>query len=321
MRLSHTRAVALALATAAAGTAVHATCWAPYRPRLRFRGVSVPATWPALDILHLSDLHIRRQARTAFAAQRRALERLAAQPDVVCVTGDVCEQTEDAPLVAELLAGLRPRLGTFVILGNHEYGAHTSVGGSPHTGPVARLMGHLYGPTLSRGAAEADGIAGVLTDHGLCVLRNRGVRLGDDTPTLWLAGVDSTWAGRADVGAAFDGWATGEPALALIHEPEGAFKAIDHGADLVLAGHTHGGQVRLPFSGPPHWHRRDARLTQPAGLQRIGRAYLHISPGTGQLLPLRILCPPELVWLRCTPRTAGAAAIVTQTGGLGTSRS
>jgi predicted MPP superfamily phosphohydrolase len=286
---------------AALGGAAHATCWAPYRPRLRVRQVRVPATWPALEILHLSDLHVRRAARAALAGQRRALAALRRQPDLVCVTGDLCEQTEDAPLVADLLRTVRPRLGTFVILGNHEYGAHSSVDRPRRMGPIARWMGWRYRGTLSRGASEADGIADALATHGVPVLRNRGVRLAPAAHSLWLAGVDSRWAGRADVAAAFRGHTPGEPALALIHEPESVFDTIDQGADLVLAGHTHGGQVRLPFGGAPHWHRRDPRLTQPAGVQRIGPAALHISPGTGQLLPLRVLCPPELGWLRCVP--------------------
>jgi uncharacterized protein len=94
-----------------------------------------------------------------------------------------------------------------------------------------------------------------------------------------------------------------EATLALIHEPELAFPAIEQGADLVLAGHTHGGQVRLPIIGAPYWHRLDQRLTVPSGTQVIGSAQLHISAGLGQLLPLRVTCPPELVWLSCAPST------------------
>ena len=89
-------------------------------PVSRQRRLLVPSTWPALSVLHLSDLHLRRSDPEGVRRQIRALARLERVPDLVCVTGDLCEQLPDAPLVAEVLCGLRPRLGTFLILGNHE---------------------------------------------------------------------------------------------------------------------------------------------------------------------------------------------------------
>jgi hypothetical protein len=87
----------------------------------------------------------------------------------------------------------------------------------------------------------------------------------------------------------------------LIHEPESAFAVPEHSADVVLAGHTHGGQVRVPLFGAPYSHQVDARLHISRGIQHLGRLLLHISAGMGQLIPLRVHCPPELVWLSCEP--------------------
>ena len=118
---------------------------------------------------------------------------------------------------------------------------------------------------------------------------------------MWLAGVDDGWAARADVAASLRGRRLDEGALVLIHEPELVFSAAQHQADLVLAGHTHGGQVRLPVIGALYWHRSDRRLKFPAGVQPLGATQLHISAGMGQLMPIRFRCPPELVWLECVP--------------------
>jgi predicted MPP superfamily phosphohydrolase len=266
---------------------------------LRKRRLVVPRNWPALEILHLSDLHLRRRDRASFLAQSRALARLPRQPDLVCVTGDLCEQPGDVPVVVELLRDLRPRLGMFLILGNHEYGAGGPPGVGYGEGFISRALGALYDGQLSSGADQADEIACALSRGGLQLLRNEGVRLQVGHKSLWVGGVDSAWAGRADPGAALEGRSTDEGALVLIHEPELAFAAVERGADVVLAGHTHGGQVCLPFVGPPYWHRMDPRLKVASGVQTIGGAQLHISAGTGQLLPLRFLCPPELVWLNC----------------------
>jgi predicted MPP superfamily phosphohydrolase len=283
------------------GLAWYATRVAPYAPVFRRRKVRVPSTWPPLEILHLSDLHLRRSDPGLLQAEMSAVCGLERQADLVCVTGDVCERQEDAPLVAELLRDLKPRLGTFVILGNHEYGA-----GSPKRTPgardkVASILNAIYGPTLSSGIEDGEATGRALAELGVQVLMNEGVRLEVESDSLWLAGVDDGWAGRADVAAAMHGRKHDEGALVLIHEPELAFPAVEHGADLVLAGHTHGGQVRLPVIGAPYWHRVDKRLHVPAGLQQIGAAQLHISAGMGQLFPLRFRCPPELVWLQCVP--------------------
>ena len=75
---------------------------------------------------------------------------------------------------------------------------------------------------------------------------------------------------------------------------------------MILAGHTHGGQVRLPVLGAPYSHRLDARLRIAAGFQRIGAGLLHITAGLGHTIPLRFGCPPEVVWLECLPPSGWA---------------
>ena len=226
----------------------------------------------------------------------------------------------DAPLVVELLSVLQPRLGTYLRLGNHEYDAGAPSDFHERGGFLAHLLRLTYRDALSSGADEGDATGEALRQLGVQVLRNEGVRLPVDGQSVWLAGVDSSWARRDDLEAAMSGRREGEGSLVLIHEPELAFAAVEIGADVILAGHTHGGQVRLPLIGAPYWHKRDERLLHASGLQAIGRAWLHISAGLGQLVPLRILCPPEVVWLTCVPapvapeRTLSGA---TQAGSVG----
>jgi predicted MPP superfamily phosphohydrolase len=119
---------------------------------------------------------------------------------------------------------------------------------------------------------------------------------------LLVTGCDSAWSGHADIAAAVHGRTTADACLALIHEPELAFGAAAAGADLILAGHTHGGQVRFPVIGAPYTHKVDSRIRIAAGFQRAGDALLHITAGLGQTIPLRWACPPELVWLDCVPQ-------------------
>ena len=282
----------------------YATLAEPYRPVFRRRRITLPEAWPELSIVHISDLHVRRSDPRLLGAQRAALSGLA--PDLLCVTGDVCEKVEDIDLLVDLLRAARPRLGTYIVLGNHEHNAHAPEHlRDAYTASWRRLIGwalDLVAPRLrSDGDEEAHLMAEALSQAGFTVLHNAGTRVEADGGALWIAGCDSAWAGHADMAAAMAGRQPGEPCLALVHEPELAFEARAFGADLILAGHTHGGQVRLPIIGAPYTLVGDARITIAAGLQRLEEGLLHITAGLGHTIPLRFGVPPEAVWLDCGP--------------------
>lgn len=275
----------------------------PYRPVFKRHRLSLPASWPTgISILHISDLHVRRSDQRLLRVQKDALRGLT--PDVLCVTGDVCEKAQDIPLLLEILEQVRPRLGTFVVLGNHEHNAPAPgrIRDEARRG-VRRLISavmSLVAPRLkSDGSHEAHAMADALRDAGVTVLHNEGVRLFKDGQTVWVGGSDSAWAGHADVGSALRGQRPGEACLMLIHEPDLAFEAGARGADLILAGHTHGGQVKLPLLGALYTLRMDPRILVASGFQRIEAGLLHITAGLGHTIPLRFGCPPEVVWMDC----------------------
>ncbi|MDQ3811482.1 MAG: metallophosphoesterase, partial [Chloroflexota bacterium] len=280
----------------------YATLREPYRPIFKRHRLKLASNWPALSVVHISDLHVRRADQRLYRAQRAALAGLA--PDLVCVTGDVCEKVEDIELVIELLRAARPRLGTFIVLGNHEHNAPLpdELRREHRRGwrCLVKVLLHILAPQQrSAGAEEGHAMAEALASAGFTVLHNAGTRVEDAGRSLWIAGCDSAWAGHADMLAAMAGRRPGEACLALIHEPDLAFEAHEQGADLILAGHTHGGQVRLPVVGAPYTLRTDPRISIAAGFQRIGAGLLHITAGLGHTIPLRFLCPPEVVWLDC----------------------
>jgi predicted MPP superfamily phosphohydrolase len=290
---------------AACTSVLYAILGEPYRPIFKHHRVVLPGSWPKLAIVHISDLHVRADDTRLWRAQKAALSRLA-QPDLVCVTGDVAEKVDDIHLVIDLLRTVQPRLGTFVVLGNHEHNAPV-----PHylrdlhargwRKQVGRVMHLLASRVRSDGDEEGHAMAEALRASGMTVLHNEGQRVVANEQSIWIAGCDSAWAGHADLWSAMSGRRPDEACLALIHEPEMAFEAQAHGADLILAGHTHGGQVRLPLVGAPYTLRMDARIAIAAGFQRIEESILHITAGLGHTIPLRFGCPPEVVWLECGP--------------------
>jgi predicted MPP superfamily phosphohydrolase len=278
----------------------------PYRPVFKRHRVDVPADWPGLQVVHISDLHVRSSDARLLNAQKAALARLP-RPDLLCVTGDLCEKVADIHLVVDLLQTVKPRLGTFVVLGNHEHNAPLPLHlAEQHRHGWRKALGavvHLIAPRLrSDGDDEGHAMADALRAAGITVLHNEGQRVQVANRALWIAGCDSAWAGHADMLAAMRGRRPDEPCLALIHEPDLAFEAEALGADLILAGHTHGGQVRIPFLGTPYTLRMDPRIAIASGFQRIEAGLLHITAGLGHTIPLRFRCPPEVVWLDCAPR-------------------
>ncbi|MBV9547151.1 MAG: metallophosphoesterase [Chloroflexi bacterium] len=307
----------LALIPMAAAFLGYVTLGEPYRPVFKRHKLPIAPNWPKVSIVHISDLHVRRGDMRLYATQKAALRGL--EPDLLCVTGDVCEQVKDIQLVVDLLREVRPRLGTFVVLGNHEHNAHSPEGlKEKHARGWRRWLGaamHVVAPKVhSGGDEEAHAMGDALSAAGITVLHNQGARVTVDgthgagsrpleslDQSLWIAGCDSAWAGHADMLAATRGRLPSEPCLALIHEPDMAFEAQALGADLILAGHTHGGQVRFPLVGAPYDLKLDPRIAIAAGFQRIGEGLLHITAGLGHTIPLRFLCPPEVVWLDCEP--------------------
>jgi uncharacterized protein len=291
---------------------LYATLLEPYRPVLRRVAIPVPPTWPRLAILHLSDLHVSKGSERLYRVQERFLRSVSGTPDLVCVTGDVCEQLVDAPRVAALLGFVAPRVATLVVLGNHEHGApmpeslrRTAHGGGDR---LMRLARRLVGTRAhSSGEAEGHAIGTALSAAGFRVLMNEGVRLELDGRSLWVAGMESVWAGCAQAAPSLRGCYDGEPCLGLVHEPEGAPALIARGAALVLAGHTHGGQVSLPLVGAPYSLQSDPRIRSTAGRQALGRGLLLISAGLGHTIPLRFNCPPEATWIECVPTAPSPA--------------
>ena len=286
----------------------------PYRPVFKRHRLPLPASWPShISILHISDLHVRRGDQRLLRVQRDALQQLA--PDLLCVTGDVCEKVQDIPLLVDILRQVKPRLGTFVILGNHEHNAQAPGRiREQHRRGVWRIVGAimtLLGPRVkSDGEHEAHAMVDALRAAGITVLHNEGVRVRQFDQSLWVAGCDSAWAGHADMATAMRGRRPGEACLALIHEPDLAFEAEALGADLILAGHTHGGQVKLPVIGAPYTLRVDPRIGIASGFQRLEAALLHITAGLGHTIPLRFGCPPEVVWMDCQPEAPGSVEAV-----------
>ena len=246
----------------------------------------LPSLSPALDglrLLFISDIHAGPFVSAGTLA-RTFRRLLATGPDVILLGGDLVTATcEEFTQTRQAFAELRAPMGVFAVLGNHDH----------YTGDPDRLRA-------------------MIEDVGIRVLHNRSVTLARDGGALSLAGVDDLVAGRPDLGAALDD--TESPVLLLAHNPDVAFDAARRGVALMLSGHTHGGQIRVP--GLPVLARQ-SRYRLDEGRYRVGSMDLVVSRGLGATgLPVRIACPPEavVITLRARDRLLGDAAVGARQG-------
>lgn len=236
----------------------------------------LPAAFHGYVVAQISDLHVGSGVPLPYL--RRAVATAnEAQPDLAVVTGDMVDggsgggAAEDA---AAILSGLRPREAALAVLGNHDTGA--------------------FQPGRAVDDAMVRRLRGALDEAGVDLLFNEERTLERGGQRLRVAGFGDLWSGHFDA-RAFRARA-GEAALALSHNPDTAPELAERGAGLVLSGHTHGGQVRIPLYGPPYYpvKRRDLMY----GHHRIGRAHVYVNPGLGYSHSIRFGARPELTLLR-----------------------
>lgn len=242
------------VATACGLLALHAFVVEPRWLAVSHPELAAPVRTP-VRVLHLTDLH----GDAPGTIERRVLEVMAAErPDVIVLTGDT---TDRGALAGEgpFLAALRAPLGVFAVRGNWE-----------HWKPAADETS-------------------VYASAGVTLLANEARRLRDD---LWIVGFDDATGGAPDVERALRDVPAGVATLALTHSPE-LFDRVAGRVSVLLAGHTHGGQVRAPFL-PPLW-------VPPGSGGYVEGAYasrgssLYVSRGLGtSLIPVRFACRPEL---------------------------
>jgi predicted MPP superfamily phosphohydrolase len=247
------------------------------RPRVAALNVAVPDLPPAFDgfvIAQISDVHCG--PLTPPARVERWVERVnALGADLVAVTGDLITSGDGyVTSVAAALGRLRARDGVFACMGNHDY------------------------------FTDAEALAHALERGGISVLRNRGVTLARGEARLYVGGVDDTWTKRDDVAGTMAGCPAGATSVLLAHDPNLFPQAVAEGADLVLSGHTHGGQFAVPGFAR-RWNLARVVTSFTTGLYRQGQSALYVNRGLGTTgPPIRLGAGPEIALL--TLRPAGA---------------
>lgn len=259
----------------------------------RYEVAILPAEGPgALTVLHLSDLHFVRDD----AKKARFLASLP-RADVTVVTGDFLAEPEAVETVVAAVAPVRGRLGSWFVLGSNDYFVPRRLNYFAYFRRNRRRRRAVRG--------RAGDLIGQLEGSGWQDLTNVRRELHLDGLPVELLGLDDAHIRRADYRVA-PRRAPERFGFAVMHSPDSAPEAAALGYPFIVAGHTHGGQVRLPWVGA-----LVTNCTMPrrlvSGLIQMGPAVVHTSPGLGtsKFAPFRFLCRPEATLIELTRRDSG----------------
>lgn len=229
----------------------------------------VPTPLDGHRLLHLSDLHLDDRGR----ARRLAAAVQDLDYDLAVLTGDFINDDDGIELFAEFLSLALIRRPALAVFGNHD---HWALRQSPQLNDLSRLRD-------------------VLIEHGIRVLVNEHVRFADLDTTI--VGVDDPVTGNHDLAAAMDGVSRDDFVLLLAHTPEIVRDLDGHKPDLILSGHAHGGQVRLPMIGPVV-NMTSMPRAEIMGVHTYDDVVSFVHRGVGYSgVKLRYRCDPEIAMI------------------------
>jgi uncharacterized protein len=307
------------------GGAMMLYAWGGERPRMSIQhyGLSLPdGVGAGLRILHLSDQHFGADGwvrRSRLQRMRKLLSGI--EPDVILLTGDFLHNDTGLDAVEEMLLMLPPApLGCFAVLGNHDYAEYSyqtlfrnawreiSAPDSRRSyhetawrelKQMSSLFWNIYRNDRIRFAAlpnETDELRALLALYDVQMCENTACAL-PDYPDIWLAGVDDLVEGEPDLEQALAPVPADATIILLTHNPDLAYDSRARRVALALSGHTHGGQVVLPWLGAVHTQGTMLPRDHPAGYfdDLPGGGQMVVSRGMGESTPLRFHCLPEIV--------------------------
>lgn len=238
---------------------------------IRLNGIS--KGFDGMTITHLSDFHFTGKiCREYFEQVIKTANEL--NSDLILITGDIIDSKECWDWLPEVLGKLRARQGVYFILGNHD----------------------------ERAKAETE-LRQSLEQLGFIDASDRWISIRVDNQFLHIAGNELPWFGKSmTLGELPDHYSYGDLRILMSHSPDQWKWARKHGFDLVLAGHTHGGQINIPIVGPVISPSRHGVKYASGMFEKDGKVMV-VSRGISGEEPLRFNCPPEVG--KITLRTNG----------------
>lgn len=273
---------------------------------------NLPKELNGLKILQISDLHFHRHTSPAFLDQIiHKCEKL--QPDLIVFTGDfLCySQLEEPQRLKAFLQRFDAPYGCYAVFGNHDYASFVSINAKGDydviepsaSSSLARAFSRLQATvTLTKTTTERARQTPLHTDLLLLLQDTPFQLLHNATTTIPLKGTKLNICGlgehslsKLDPKQAFSNYNKDYPGIILLHNPDGAPSLKHYPGDIILSGHTHGGQVNLPWM----WKKFTAleNMHFKKGLIKCDDKWLYVNRGLHSVLPFRWFSPPEILSL------------------------
>lgn len=272
---------------------------------------NLPAPLEGLKILQFSDLHLTHHMSDRYLA-RLANDILSLKPDLIVFTGDfICYSAlKDSTRLKDFFCELKAPCGCYAILGNHDYAEFVSINDDgdydildTSSSSLGRAFKRLLVTTKltkkvtdrAKRAPLHQELVQLLAQTPFKLLHNETIQVPINGSMLNISGLGEYMLGRCDPLETFKNYDKTSPGIILLHNPDGAPHLQGYPGDIVLCGHTHGGQVNLP------WMWRKFTLLEhmefKKGLVRVDDKWVYINRGIGSVLPFRWFSPPELLLL------------------------
>lgn len=268
---------------------------------------NLPTGFEKVKIVQISDLHFSSYTSQPF------LDRILAKikevsPDIIVFTGDLLCYSEmpEQSNISNFLSSLSAPLGCFAIFGNHDYSEYVSYGDDgtcrriqEHISPLLKGLARIFWPKALSGdpkvtspIAPLDALTTLFQKSGFTVLNNETVQLGAGNQKINITGLGDYIAGQLDPHRAFAHTDVRYPGIVLSHNPDSYPLLKAYPGNLYLFGHTHGGQINIPFI----WQRVTPLKHREfkSGLVEDGSRVLYINRGLGSSFPFRCFAPPEV---------------------------
>lgn len=242
--------------------------------------IDLPRIEKQFKLALVADLHYGPFKNQKFAA--KTVEKIISlNPQIVVIAGDIIFDKKTNLTDLEPWSRLSGRIPTFAVLGNHEFNAHKKNWPTPDL-------------ELAQRTREA------LESYGVVLLENQAERLNLADQSVYLIGLGELWVGQANWEKVLDGLEENITKIAFAHNPDAILEIQKSGQlpDLFLAGHTHGGQIRLPIFGPLGIIPTKLGQKFDKGLFNLNGLKMFITSGLGETnARARLFNPPEIVLL------------------------
>lgn len=283
-----------------------------FTTRLSLPIPNLPKDLENFKILQISDIHLNENTSTLFLAKLVKKCR-ALKPDLIVLTGDfICYGALREPeRLKSLLQQFQAPYGCYAVLGNHDYASFVSINAKgdydvitpPASSSLSRAFQRLVeSKSLTKiTTAQAKNtplhstLVPLIQETPFKLLHNATETISVKGTKLNICGLGEYCLKKNDAAQAFQKYDQSYPGIILLHNPDGAPTLKDYPGDVILSGHTHGGQVNLPWMWKKFTLLENMKFKK--GLKQTDGKWLYINRGLGSVLPFRWFSPPEILLL------------------------